>query len=73
MKVSSGSLPKEAGLLAEDLNLIYCFAGVGGFKCLVTCQESSLMKVSSGSLPKEAGLLAEDLNWIYCFAGVGDF
>ena len=31
MKVSSGSLPKEAGLLAEYLNLIYCFAGVGDF------------------------------------------
>ena len=43
------------------------------FKCLGTCQESSLMKVSSGSLPKEAGLLAEDLNLIYCFAGVGGF
>jgi len=31
MKVSSGGLPKEAGLLAEYLNLIYCFAGVGDF------------------------------------------
>jgi len=31
MKVSSGSLPKEAGLLAEDLTLIYCFAGVVDF------------------------------------------
>ena len=73
MKVSSSSLPKEAGLLAEDLNLMYSFAGVGNFKSLVTCQESCIMKVSSGSLPKEAGLLADDLNLIYCFAGVGDF
>ena len=50
-EVSSGNLPKEAGLLAEDLNWIYCFAGAGVFKGLVTCQESSIMKVSSGSLP----------------------
>ena len=51
MKGNCGSLPKEAGLLAEDLNWIYCFAGAGVFKGLVTCQESSIMKVSSGSLP----------------------
>jgi hypothetical protein len=31
MKVSISSLPSKAGLLAEDLNLIYCFEGVVDF------------------------------------------